>query len=299
MGVRLALRPPVDAKLAPGTGRIGDLLLAASGSIPGLAVHDLFAESPPSVFSFDTEPPGDLLPSSPLTARLGDEEVRVEARTSAHGLRVDAEGFGSVLVRDDGAEVLWQPSDPAARERPELVLGPGLVLALAFQGVFCLHASAVLGPEGAVVFAGPSGAGKSTLAARLAATGGLPRLADDILPFRADPAGAFALPHFPQLKLPATEQYPPGAAPAVPVARLYVLAACDPGAPVVARPLAPSVAALAVCGQAVATRLFTARLLARLVPFAADLVAGARVRELSYPHQPDAVADVLRLVREA
>ena len=52
-------------------------------------------------------------------------------------------------------------------------------MAVGTQGGIILHASAVVTPVGAALFAGSSGAGKSTIAALLAKCAGWPILADD------------------------------------------------------------------------------------------------------------------------
>ncbi len=243
--------------------------------------------------------PSASVPGPALKTLLGDEPTEVTHHASLLGLTVGATGFGEVIVSADGRYLRWIPSDAAARRRPELILGPGLVLALAFQNVFCLHASAVLGPAGAVAFAGASGAGKSTLAARLAAQGSFRRLADDILPFRAARSGSSIYPHFPQLKLPPGSQYPEDAPSRHPLSRLFLLADCARGEPILERPLSPSVAALAVCGQTVASRLFPEPLLERLLQAAGHLVSHVPVSELRYPHRPDAVDEVARLIEAA
>lgn len=220
----------------------------------------------------------------------------MNALVSSDAITVEASGFGEVSVSSTGRRLVWRPGDDEARDRPELILGPGLVLALAFGGVFCLHASAVLTPLGAVLFAGPSGAGKSTLAARLSAQHGFPRLADDIAPLRVGPNGAFVLPHFPQLKLPPEGQYAANAPARHPLARLYLLAGCRPDEPVREESVSASAAGLAVCAQAVASRLFPERLMADLLRASGAIVENAAVRRLHYPKTPASVEAVARLL---
>ena len=85
------------------------------------------------------------------------------------------------------------------------MLGPVLLLALALQGRWGLHASAAAHGAGVFRFLGESGVGKSTLAAGLA--GGWQPLADDLLPIRLPPSGPRILPRYPQLKV--AEQWAP------------------------------------------------------------------------------------------
>ena len=261
--------------------------------LPSLRPSEIDPPRVPATGRFGTR---DLRPIAPLSALLGDTPTEIACHASPAGLTVHATGFGEVFVSADGHRITWRPANDAARGRPELILGPGLVLALALQSTFCLHASAVLSPAGAVLFAGPSGAGKSTLAARLFAQHGFQRLTDDITPFTADASGCFALPHFPQLKLPPESQHPAEAPQRFPIARLYLLAECDPDAPVREEPVPPSVAALSACSHAVASRLFPERLMTGLLHASAALVENVQVRQLLYPKRPGSVADVARLV---
>ena len=274
---------------------VASLHLRASASVPGLSSLEpsIPASSSSLLASIDAHTPRTAFS---LSAPIGDDATEVACAFSLAGIHVRASGFGEVFVAADGRQIAWRPGDDLARQRPELVLGPGLVLALALQGAFCLHASAVLGPAGAVVFAGPSGAGKSTLAARLSERHGFRRLTDDISPFTADAAGCFLLPHFPQLKLPAESQQPASAAASHPVSRLYLLAECETDAPVRLEPVPPSVAALSVCGHIVASRLFPQRLTAEMLHATAAFAEIVDVRRLHYPKRPAAAADVARLL---
>ncbi len=188
-------------------------------------------------------------------AWIGQRERTVTCRRAAHGLRVDIEGIGRLEVAGDGRHAaLVDPapasaSDADAGLRAEALLGPALILALAFRGTFCFHASALAvpsvsdGPSASseaaeaaeatdglalVAFLGPSGAGKSTLARLLdGARPGWHRAADDVLPLAWEWAAGgapTAYPRFPQLKLDPAAQ--PGARlpEAIPLAALFVLA---------------------------------------------------------------------------
>lgn len=104
------------------------------------------------------------------------------------------------------------------------------------------------------------------------------------------------LPHFPQLKLPSESQHPADAPQRYPIARLYLLTECTADAPVREEQISPSVAALSVCGHAVASRLFPERLMAGLLHSSTALVEDAHGRHLLYPKRPDSIADVARLV---
>lgn len=97
-------------------------------------------------------------------------------------------GTNGTSIALAGAPAQYTIDDLAA-----YALGSVLAVALHLQGAVLLHASAVVLPVGAVLFAGRSGSGKSTTAALLHEQG-YPVLADDLLevsgsgPYRAVPS---------------------------------------------------------------------------------------------------------------
>lgn len=88
-----------------------------------------------------------------------------------------------------------------------LLLGPVLILNLALNKVFCLHASAFLIKDKIFILMGDSGTGKSTIARFMNEQKNCQRIADDILPLKIDENRLQVLPNFPQLKLPVSSQY--------------------------------------------------------------------------------------------
>ncbi|MCF6319188.1 MAG: hypothetical protein L3J83_07920 [Proteobacteria bacterium] len=88
-----------------------------------------------------------------------------------------------------------------------LLLGPVLILNLAMNGVYCLHASAFLLKDKVFILMGDSGTGKSTIARFMDKQSHVQRLSDDILPLKIIDNKLTVLPNFPQLKLPADKQY--------------------------------------------------------------------------------------------
>lgn len=69
------------------------------------------------------------------------------------------------------------------------------------RSLLVLHASAVVTPQGAILFLGRSSTGKSSLAAALYQQKGFPVLADDLVALRIEQGQAWALPGFPHLHL--------------------------------------------------------------------------------------------------
>lgn len=217
----------------------------------------------------------------------------------AQGLRLQIAGAGEFSVTADGTAAIALEPAMADGTLAEVLLGPPLVLALAIHGVWCLHASAV-SVEGCVVaFAGESGNGKSTLAASLngAGGGGWRRLADDTLPVSLDAEGLLALPHFPQLKLPAAEQHPVDAPARLPLAGVFVIAPPEGESAVTVRLLARREAMQALIRHTVAARLFDRPLLAAHLDFCAEAAARVPVWRLGYPHRREALPQVREAIR--
>lgn len=113
---------------------------------------------------------------------------------------------GRTVVRFDHGLELWIGTDTvsaqvsqsvAQTDVQEALLGPGLLMLLAGDRHFALHASAVSAAQGLDLLLGPSGQGKSTLA-RLATRLGLARHADDLVVLDRELCFAGV---FPQLKL--------------------------------------------------------------------------------------------------
>ena len=143
------------------------------------------------------------------------------------GYRLDVEAAGEYEISADGERI--RGVDPASTQDDLLiertVLGPVLLLALALQGRWGLHASAAAHGAGVFGFLGESGVGKSTLVAGLAGVGGWQPVADDLLPIRLPPSGPRILPRYPQLKV--AEQWALRLPEAMPLAGLYELRPAD------------------------------------------------------------------------
>ncbi|MBL0039905.1 MAG: hypothetical protein IPP28_02405 [Xanthomonadales bacterium] len=128
---------------------------------------------------------------------LVGELRRVDVRSSGRRRRLVFSGLGGLEVDADRRVVVVDADVPSAA-RPEVMLGPGLLLLLAMDGVLALHASAIAHGGRTILFCGVSGSGKSSIA-RQAAACGAETLVDDIAPCRIAPTPQL-LPRFPQLK---------------------------------------------------------------------------------------------------
>ncbi|MCC6133351.1 MAG: hypothetical protein IT186_25755 [Acidobacteria bacterium] len=174
------------------------------------------------------------------------------------------------------------PADP-----PEASLwAPAQVLAFAIRKTFCLHASAVHGPRGALAFVGRSGKGKSTLAQYLSASEPHPweLVADDILPIDYSETPPLA-------RCGSLAGFDAIQPERLPLAGIYVLRNWRRDL-VRTEALTPSKAFVAVVRHSVATRLFDSRL--KAAHFEACVAGSFRipVRELWYPRNLAVLAEV-------
>jgi hypothetical protein len=218
---------------------------------------------------------------------VGDRERWITCRHGSAGYAVQIEDSGLYHVLSDGSQALQMKMDRDASNMSidYAVCGPIVTLALALQGDWCLHASAVTLAGRTVAFVGESGAGKSTLADWLAREGGEDalRVADDILPVTAGEYGVEALPHFPQLKLPPDAQPALSVPERIPLDAVYVLGRPETGEQVAVRSLDGQVAALKLVQHTAASRLFAPDLLVKHLDFCVQAAASVPVRQLSYP----------------
>jgi len=235
---------------------------------------------------------------------IGNEWRQVRARANGQGYELDIEGVGTLFVAGDGKAIRTDKVAPSCEQRllEEALLGPALILALALDGAFCLHASAAAIDGRAVAFLGDSGSGKSTLAHYLGArrSEGWQLVADDILPVAAAAQGLDVLPHFPQLKMPPDRQPAEGQPERLPLAAIVLLdeTRAPDGAEIGAERLRSSQGMLALVRHTVAARLFDQALLARHLGFCADAALMVPVWRLGYPHRRELLPRVAGMVAD-
>ncbi len=182
------------------------------------------------------------LEAQPVTLRAVHALQRSHFTSASASFWVDADGSQAALTHCVSDPVPW-------------LFGPVLILALARLGVYCLHASAFREDGAAAVFIGHSGAGKSSLARAISKRAGAQRLCDDITPIALRAGKLYVLPHFPQLKLSAVDQNLPEA---VPLKRLVLLNAAQPGLASEHKNLSQRELFAALTRHTVATRLYSA-----------------------------------------
>lgn len=233
---------------------------------------------------------------------VGGGMREVECCAGPSGIQLRIRHIGLTSIADDGGSIEVDELDPGCDDEQlaAAVLGPALVLALARQDVWCLHASAVEMEGRAILFLGRSGAGKSTLAHRLASNGVVSRrLADDVVPVAVAGGTLWCLPHFPQLKLGATEQAGADVPERMPVGAVYCLEEAEDDCGGRAEELTQRSAVGVLVQRTVAARLFDKQLLKRHLGFCAAAAAAVSMQRVAYPLRPDSVAAVSELLMAA
>ena len=88
------------------------------------------------------------------------------AKSRAQGYRVDVPEISTFFISNDGFQIIEYSDSKATIESndielEQILLGPVLMLALALNQLFGLHASSVRLGDRAILFTGDSGFGKS------------------------------------------------------------------------------------------------------------------------------------------
>jgi hypothetical protein len=284
--------------------------VAARGLVADVALRELvaFKESGPrSEAHLPAAMPSVDPAGSPViysgTGWVGGGWHHVECRSAQGTYWLAITGVGPLTIAvdtEESAQIAMDSGRPG-RLQAQAVLGPALVLALALQRTWCLHASAVAFGGQPLAFLGESADGKSTLAAFLGA-GHDPEwrlLADDLLPVAAAPDGGsiLALPHFPQLKLPMDRQPAPSLPEQMPMEAIYVLGMPPHGEQdtIEIEPLSRRDALVTLVRHTMAGCLFDRDLAAQNLAFAADVASRVPIRRLAYPRR----YEILPRVRDA
>jgi len=236
-------------------------------------------------------------PIAQVTGWLADQYQTISLWQDDSGYLLDIPSAGSFWTAADGGTIC-QVSCSGSTDLTflaEAFLGPPLILALALRGIWCFHASAIEFEHQMVAFMGESGAGKSTLAVYLAKLPGVRRVSDDILPVMWEDGKLYALPHFPQLKIPQHQQPGLGFPQKLPLMAVYYL---DEQPAISIKGLGSGNSALLLAGHTVAARLFDRQLLSNHFSFCGQAAAGISVRGLAYPRQWTELPWVLQALKD-
>jgi len=223
----------------------------------------------------------------------------VEAYGVESGFLLKVEDCGEYFIAPHGETIgKWDPQEKLSQLDREILLGPVIVLALALCNVWSLHASAAMYNENVIAFLGESGTGKSTLAAYLSKQTGWQLVADDILPVKMNEDEVNALPHFPQLKLPMSEQPGVGLPERLPLKHLCVLERANTDEIPELQKMSAAQTVQAFLGHIAGTRMFNAELLAKHLEFSTQAAAQGTAYKLIYPHRREALPMIKELLEK-
>ncbi|HEY6465140.1 MAG TPA: hypothetical protein VIY69_04060 [Candidatus Acidoferrales bacterium] len=186
--------------------RFFGLSAASNFAIPGLIssaierpdLHILLGCAP--IFAEIYRASEELAFASSMAAPSGQPEFRL--LKNRHGTVHLIYGDGVEFWLNIASGHIWSvwPESLTLDHVAPYLLGPVLGLMLRFRGVVCLHASAVVVEERAVLFTGEAGAGKSTTAAAMSQRGHA-LLADDIVAIVERDGEFLATPAYPYVSL--------------------------------------------------------------------------------------------------
>lgn len=278
--------------------KLCNTIVHANKKIDALSAFEFNHEqSPVSVGSLDKSW-FDFAPRPLFKGRswLAGKQRQLACSRIDRGFVIEVPGVADFFIGSD-RPVLLQATDRDARVDKavfeQLLLGPPLMLVLAVNRLFALHASAVTLNDKAVLFMGESGSGKSTLARWLNNRTPFVRLTDDISVLERRGGNFQLLPDFPQLKLTADEQH--SNSPAAPSGAL-VLINRKPDSPVKLKRLGAMRSIQALLNHSVAAQLFDRPLARQHLSFMSELSRNMPVCRLDYPDGQqclDAVAEIL------
>ena len=210
---------------------------------------------------------------------VGGIHYQVECRSGPAGYVLSLSHGSRFSIRSDGARIT-RLAGPA---EVEILLGPVLILALALQGRWCFHASAVRARSEVLAFMGESGSGKSTIANYLSAhhQDRFQWLADDCLVLESREGKVIAHADFPQLKLSSQQR--------VEVTQsvlktAYLIDLGSEGPPEV-KPLGGLEGFTALAGHTLAARLFNRRLTQKHIEFCSKVPEAVNTYWLALPHR--------------
>ena len=267
-----------DAHGAPGRIRIFGEVLATDRSLPGLPVDPISGDGQSYFWHLETVDSVDAAIAHSDGARiLGrldySSGVVVTLAMSATGPEVVISDTGRFSFSADGRRIAHLAPRHVDRAAVALdLIGVVLPVALHWSGAWCVHASAVQTPNGAIAFIAERGTGKSTLAAAFVKLN-CSLVADDVVVLRETAAGITVTPSGVPLRLHATTARGVGvsadatdewgkvrvasvlARGTLPLDAMYVLQAIDGAASLERLPRAPRAAALALLAHGKITPL--------------------------------------------
>ena len=209
-----------------------------------------------------------------------DHRLRYWRRGRRGQIDIDGVAVCCIDFKDRHIHVL-DARDVNGQLNLEVVVGPALVVLLAYLSNYCLHASAVSTSAATVAFIGESGAGKSTLAQDQGVA--WRQLSDDVLPLQTQ-AGERIIElntDFPQLKL--NQACVPQGITEKKSLDLLIRLSPTPTEQIEFTEVGPKESLIQVVRHTVAAKLFSAPMMDKHAGFARKVSLCVPMVELSYP----------------
>ena len=235
---------------------------------------------------------------------IGDSVREISFYKSKNSYKLIIQDVGKFLINknSEDIEIYLLESEISLKDKLiiESLLGPVIIFCLALYGISCFHASAVEYKNQAILFLGKSGSGKSTLADYLVknSDGKIKRIADDIVPITFIDNLLFALPRFPQLKLPNKQQYHLSKPSKVNISAIYLLKKDNRKKSVDTHDFEPYQRILSLISNTVASRLFDKELNQQHLEFCNQISSLIPINIISYPHKLDILPEVKNRISE-
>ena len=235
---------------------------------------------------------------------IGDSVREISFYKSKNSYKLIIQDVGKFLINknSEDIEIYLLESEISLKDKLiiESLLGPVIIFCLALDGISCFHASAVEYKNRAILFLGKSGSGKSTLADYLVknSDGKFKRIADDIVPITFIDNLLFALPRFPQLKLPNKQQYHLSKPSKVNISAIYLLKKDNRKKSVDTHDFEPYQRILSLISNTVASRLFDKELNQQHLEFCNQISSLIPINIISYPHKLDILPEVKNRISE-
>ena len=175
-----------------------------------------------------------------------------------------------------------------------LLMGPAMLLNLALNNVFCLHASAFIIKNTLFILMAESGTGKSTIARYMNQQQHALRIADDIVPLKIQNKKLSLLSNFPQLKLSQQQQYTGNDI----CKKTIFLCAVKSKSETTIKPIDTFNSMKKLIQHSVATRLFAKNELNKHLKFCYESSLQTSAYHLKYQHSDNSLKQLTQLLYE-
>jgi len=233
---------------------------------------------------------------------IGDSVREISFYKYKNSFNLIIQDVGKFLIKNDSEDIEIFLLDSELKIKDNLIieslLGPVIVFCFALEEIFCFHASAVKYKNKAILFIGKSGSGKSTLADYLDKNSGgeFERIADDIVPISTKKDKFYCLPHFPQLKLSGTQQYPLSKPSQVNIKSIYILNKDNRRTSVKIEDLEPKEKMFSLISNTVASRLFDRGLNKNHLEFCSNVASFIPVKKIDFKHDKKCLPELCKSI---